>query len=86
MYKIGKFTAELLGRCVGKATILLPEKGFSQQNIIGRPLYDEKANQGFIQGVEENLCPNTALIKKNMHINDDAFANEIVNVFFSMKG
>jgi uncharacterized protein (UPF0261 family) len=86
MYNVGKYTAELLNGCGDKALVIIPLKGFSQQNAEGKPLYDEDANMGFVQAMQETLAPQVKYIEKNMHINDPVFADEIVQAFISHSG
>jgi uncharacterized protein (UPF0261 family) len=86
MYNVGSYTAERLNGCGDKALVMIPLKGFSQQNAEGKPLYDEDANMGFVQAMRETLTPQVRCIEKNMHINDPAFADEIVRAFLPHSG
>lgn len=84
MYTVGKRLAEVLNPCGSKASVVIPRKGYSQQNAIGLPLYDEEANNGFVQAMRHTLSPEVKLIEADMHINDSAFADEIVRAFTTL--
>jgi len=86
MYTVGERLAGVLNPCGDKAAVVIPLKGYSQQNAVGMPLYDEQANKGFVQAMRDALSPEVTLIEKDMHINDTAFAAEIVKAFTSLAG
>lgn len=86
MYTVGKRLAGVLNPYGDKAAVIIPLKGYSQQNTAGMPLYDEQANNGFVQAMHDALTPEVTLIEKDMHINDSTFADEIVKAFTTLAG
>ncbi len=84
MYSIGKYLTERHKQCVGKNVIMVPQKGYSQQNAAGHPCYDPQANRGFIDAVLDHKAYSVGYEERNMHINDPEFAEEIVKVFESL--
>ncbi|MEA4911531.1 MAG: Tm-1-like ATP-binding domain-containing protein [Oscillospiraceae bacterium] len=78
MYTCGEHDARELKSCKGRCAIMIPLRGYSQQNEEGKPLYDEQANRGYVDGVKENLGGAVEYIERDMHINDPRFADEIV--------
>ncbi len=78
MYMMGRFLAEVHNKIKGRNEILIPLQGFSQQNKKGCAIYDEEANQGFVDGVMESVDKRVKVHVCDMHINDDVFAMEIV--------
>lgn len=81
MYRVGKYLTEKHNECTGPNTMLVPLKGYSQQNKEGGLIYDEKANQGYIDAITENMSDSVHYVSKDMHINDPEFAEEIVAEF-----
>lgn len=81
MYKVGRYLTERHNGCAGPNAMMIPVKGYSQQNQKGKLLYDEKANLGFADAVLENKNDNVVYISSEMHINDPEFAAEIVRTF-----
>ena len=81
MYQAGAYLAQKHNSCTGPNAIMVPLKGYSQQNKEGSILYDEKANRGFVDGVLAHKKNTVAYLEKDMHINDPEFAKEIVKEF-----
>lgn len=81
MYRVGAYLAERHNGCKGRNAILVPEKGYSQQNAVGGLIYDPDANRGFVQGVLEHKADSVEFRQRELHINDPEFADEIVAVF-----
>ena len=74
MTDAGRFVAERLSQTTGPATIMIPQRGFSQLNIQGGPLFDPLADQGFIEGMTAAGAGILAMTELDMHINEPAFA------------
>ncbi|MDR3474652.1 MAG: Tm-1-like ATP-binding domain-containing protein [Devosia sp.] len=72
------------------AAIMIPNKGFTQTNREGGPMFDPKADAGFAAGVHEALAGHPgaaiAVTEYNLHINDPAFATEVAETMFRMLG
>lgn len=85
MYRVGAYLADKHNGCTGPNAILIPTKGYSQQNRKGGLLEDEKANRGFVDGVMATKRENVGCILKERHMNDPEFAGEIVEEFEALR-
>ncbi len=81
MVRVGTYLAQKHNTCKGPNAIIVPLRGYSQQNKEGRTLYDAHANQGFTDAVKAHKAETVGYIEKDMHINDPEFAEEIVKAF-----
>ena len=83
MFGLGKFIAERLGQSKGYGTVMVPERGFSQLNIAGGPIFEPESDRGFRDGLEEGLrrfpSEKTIIKSVDLHINDPLFAEAAVN-------
>jgi len=74
----------------GLVAIMIPNKGFTQTNRDGGPMFDPEADAGFAAGVREALMehPEAAITVTDydLHINDPAFATEVAETMFRMIG
>lgn len=77
MSEAGRFVAERLGQTTGPATVMIPQRGFSQLNIAGGPLFDPRADQGFVEGLMATSAGNLRIAELDMHINEPAFAEAV---------
>jgi uncharacterized protein (UPF0261 family) len=81
MFKVGEFIAERLAQSKGPADVLIPNRGFTQLNIEGGPMYDPEADRGFLAGLQEALkhseSTNVKIEEFDLHINDKAFAKKL---------
>ena len=68
MSDAGRFVAERLSQTTGPATVMIPQRGFSQLNIKGGPLYDPEADQGFIEGLTAAGAGQLTLTELDLHI------------------
>jgi uncharacterized protein (UPF0261 family) len=79
----------IVGRLAGGlVAIMIPNKGFTQTNREGGPMFDPEADAGFTAGVREALAehPEAAITVTDydLHINDPAFATEVAETMFRM--
>ncbi|MDE2820541.1 MAG: Tm-1-like ATP-binding domain-containing protein [Chloroflexota bacterium] len=77
MSDAGRFVAERLRQTTGPATIMIPQRGFSQLNIKGGALFDPEADQGFIEGLTAAGAGKLTVTELDMHINEPAFAEAV---------
>lgn len=81
MYQSGSFIAKRLAEAVGPAEIMVPTLGFSQLNIEGGAMYDPKADEGFLAGVQDKLKElengSVKVQTLDFHINDREFAEAL---------
>ncbi len=79
------FSQKLNDFYTGNAKFLYPTKGFSSQDKEGKPLYDPEGNKAFLAELKENLQVPIEIIEINAHINDEEFANRVVEEFINLK-
>jgi len=84
LYQVGKYIAEHLNAGKGPRAVLVPMKGYSMMNREGMPLYDAEANKGYADALEQLLNDDINLLKSDRHINDEAFAQETVDLFMEL--
>jgi len=81
MFKVGEFIGRRLAQSNGPAEVLIPNRGFTQLNIAGGPMYDPVADRGFLAGLRETLqrseAANVKIEEFDLHINDNAFAERL---------
>ncbi len=84
MYQVGTFIADHLNKGSGPRAAIVPLKGYSMMNREGMPLYDESANKGYEQALDDKLHDDVVLFKYPAHINDKEFAREVVKLFMEL--
>ena len=85
MAAVANFVAERLNASTGPRAVLIPLQGFSMLNRKGEILYDEAANMAFVEAMEGTLSPEVDLVKLDMHINDQTFAEATVDRFLRLR-
>ena len=80
---IGAWIVERLNRMTGPVRFLLPLKGVSAIDAVGQPFHDAKADAALFAAVREGWvsAKNRKIIEVDAHINDPAFAAEVVKQF-----
>ncbi len=84
LYEVGTYIAEHLNAGKGPRAAIVPTQGYSMMNREGMPLYDEQANQGFEDALKEKLNDDVELFIRDKHINDEDFADEVVELFMKL--
>lgn len=83
MFKVGEFIAVRLAQSKGPAEVMIPNRGFTQLNVEGGPMYDPDADRGFLAGLQEALKrsgPGNIRIEEfDLHINDNLFAEKLAD-------
>lgn len=74
MYEVGRFIADKAGRFRGEVRVLIPQKGYSQKNCPGGPLYEPESDCGFVDALMGNRGQRVAVEPVSAHINDREFA------------
>jgi uncharacterized protein (UPF0261 family) len=79
----GKWLAKRLNTMEGPVRMMLPEKGISQLDAPGQPFYDPKADKVLFDTIIEETIQtkDRKVILLPYHINDPAFAQEVVAEF-----
>jgi uncharacterized protein (UPF0261 family) len=80
---IGAWIVERLNRMAGPVRFLLPLKGVSAIDAPGQPFHDVEADRALFAAIREGWLHqrNRKLIEVDAHINDAAFAREVVKQF-----
>ena len=80
---IGNFIVERLNRMDGPVRFLLPLRGVSAIDAPGQPFHDAEADTLLFETIRQGWvsAPNRRLIEVDAHINDPAFAAEVVAQF-----
>jgi len=84
MVRAAKFLAKKVNKAIGPVRILLPLRGFSEPNALGKPFYDPETDREFIRTLKESVKPDVEILEMDAHINDDAFVLEAVNQMLDM--
>ncbi len=80
---MGEFIARKLNAMQGDVRFLIPEKGLSAIDKEGQVFYDPQANQALFAALQSNFRPTAKhkLVKLPLHINDEAFAQALVDAW-----
>ena len=81
--QMGEWIANKLNQCEGQVRFMIPLKGFSAIDIENGPFWDAQADKAFIRAFEATFkqTDKRKLIKLDLHINDDEFAQAAYNEF-----
>ena len=71
-------------RASGPVAIVIPLRGFSADDEEGKHFYDPIADRAFAEVVKENAQEKVYVVEVDAHINDDKFAEEVVDIFDKM--
>jgi uncharacterized protein (UPF0261 family) len=81
MRLVAKVIAEKLNRANGPVKVLIPTRGFSSWDKEGKSFYDPDTDKIFIDSLKRNLRPSIMISEIDAHINDEQFAEVIVEEF-----
>jgi len=84
MVRAAKFLAKKINRAIGPVRIMIPLRGFSEPNAVGKPFYDPQTDREFIRTLKQGLKKGIEIYEMDAHINDDAFVSEAVNQMMDM--
>jgi uncharacterized protein (UPF0261 family) len=84
MCNVAHYIAEHLNKGKGPRAVVVPKHGFSMMNRPGMTLYDEKANMGFLETLQQELSPEVTLLELDYHINDPECAAATVELFLQL--
>ncbi len=74
MYRLGGYICERLAQAADHVSVMVPLRGYSQQNKEGCVLYDPDADRGFYDALHATGVPSFRILPIDAHINDSAFA------------
>ena len=84
MGAVAHFIAEHINPAHGPRAVIVPLRGYSMMNRKGMPLFDDQANQGFLDVLKKELSPEVELLEIDYHINDPECAASTVELFLKM--
>jgi uncharacterized protein (UPF0261 family) len=84
--RLGQLVAAKLNLAKGPVTVLIPSRGFSALDAEGKPFHDPAADAAFVRALQESLSPEVTLIELPCHVNDPAFADQMVQELARMVG
>jgi uncharacterized protein (UPF0261 family) len=73
--------AEKLNKAKGPVKVLVPMRGFSHWNAEGKIFHNPDADRGFLKVLREKLHPSVLYREIDAHINDDRFAQAVMEEF-----
>ncbi len=84
MAAVATFIARRLNEADGPRAAIVPLRGFSMLNRPGEVLYDEAANQAYLEALKGTLASSVKLVEVDAHINDHEFAAATVELFLEL--
>lgn len=84
--KIGHILAEKANGSRGPVTIVLPLRGVSAIDADGKPFQDAGADEALFDAIRSGVHDNVNLVEMDVHINDPAFAERLVEEYLSICG
>lgn len=82
--ELGKEIAHKASAARGPTAVLIPLKGVSAIDQEGKPFWDPGADATLFQSLRNWMSPHVRLIELDLHINDEAFAQEAARVLLEM--
>lgn len=80
----GKILVKRANKATGPVAMVIPIRGFSADDEKGKHFYDPIADRAFAEAIKENAQEKVYVVEVDAHINDDKFAEEVVNIFDKM--
>jgi uncharacterized protein (UPF0261 family) len=84
MTAVGELIARKLSQAVGPAIVVIPMRGFSERDKPGGVFYSPEGRKRFTKALKRRLKPNVKVIELDVHINDQAFSEEVAKIFESI--
>ena len=81
---IGETVSKKLNLATGRVRVLIPLRGFSSLDCEGNIFYDPIADRVFIDSLRSSLKETIGVREVDAHINDDAFADAVVDEFMDI--
>jgi len=82
--ELGKLLANKLNRTTNSAAVMLPLRGISQVDAEGDIFYDPEADEALFSAIKEYCSDKVSVVEVDVHINDEAFARESVDLLLKM--
>jgi len=82
--EIGRRIAEQLTASTGPVVLLLPLRGVSMIDAEGQPFHDPEADRALFNALRRHAGSNVRIRELDVHINDPAFAEELVTELLAL--
>ena len=76
--ELGRRIAAKLSAATGPVALFVPLGGVSMIDAPGQPFHDPEADAALFEALRAGLAPNVELVELDCNINDDAFADAMV--------
>jgi uncharacterized protein (UPF0261 family) len=84
MKTIGETAARKLNLAKGPVTVVLPLRGMSYSGLKGGSTYDPEGDRILFEALKSGLRKDIPVIEAEMHVNEEPFAEMIVNAFVNL--
>jgi len=84
--QLGALIARKASASIGPVTIVLPLAGVSAIDKEGQVFYDKAADRALFDAIRKHAGKNVTIIELENHINDEAFAQALVESFIAVSG
>jgi uncharacterized protein (UPF0261 family) len=84
MRRIARRFARKLNLAIGPTAVLVPLRGFSDQDRPGGAVHDPAANAAFVESLKKHLRRHVEVIEMDAHINDRVFVAEACRLLKDM--
>ena len=82
--RLGEIIAAKASAATGPVAIVVPLRGVSAIDADGQVFQDREADEALFEALRNNVGDNVQLLEVEAHINDEAFAQKLVDVFLGM--
>lgn len=78
---VGRLIAEKLNKAKGPVAVVIPMGGFAEDDKPGGFAYDPEGREAFRRALKQNIKSEIKVVELEAHINDPAFAEEVMVIF-----
>ena len=81
MRQLARALVDRVNRAEGPVAIVIPQRGFSEIDAVGRAFYEPETDNAFTKELRKKMRPEILLLEVDYNINDSQFAEAVVNTF-----
>jgi uncharacterized protein (UPF0261 family) len=82
--RLGEIFAGKLNEAAGPVEVYIPQGGWSELDVPGKPFYLPEANEAFITALKAHLKPSVRVVEMPQDINDEAFAQAAARALLAL--
>ncbi len=82
--RLGEIFAGKLNEAAGPVEVYIPQGGWSELDVPGKPFYLPEANEAFITALKTHLKPSVRVVEMPQDINDEAFAQAAARALLAL--